>query len=184
MTQITLYPSDDTYVDSANAGTYFNTSQYLYVGEPDTGSGQQISYLKWDFTSVPRNALITSATIYVTVWTQNANKDAWKYFNQVTTSWTGGTMNWNNKASYSGNTYASFYQVDNQTNGTVKSASFSVSAIQGWINGTINNYGVAFFSQYQNDDRYMYYSVDQGGSYRPKLVIDYTIWGGALIGMI
>ncbi len=132
---------------------------YIYEGIPDnnyginnnliahgtfeaTPPGESIVMVSWDVSSIPSNAIIQSATFY---WDPYNNSETPYYVRQLFAPWDEITVTWNN---YGGDT-----NVGTEIIGTMPPEKFGmnpipltsggVNMVQGWVDGSIPNYGLA-----------------------------------------
>ncbi len=115
----------------------------------DTIGGKRRTLLYFDLTSIPQNANVTDVRLIVNVTTFNPSTtsipiDAYR----LTIPWNESTVTWN---SISGGTYDLFIG-----GATITSTGFWVifidnQTVKGWINGTINNYGIILISGNENN---------------------------------
>ena len=129
-------PSADTFVSSTYSKTNFGAVGSLNVG------GGSTSYVQFNLSGIPIGATVTKATLrlYVDLVISNGTFDVY----QVNKSWGESTLTYNNQPLPLGTSATGGHPV------SVSSSSFSqfllidvTSLVQGWVGGTIPNYGVA-----------------------------------------
>ncbi len=165
----TLTAVADAVVYSGEENTNYGSLEIIEVGY-SAGTGHfRESYIKFDLSSIPSNATVTSASF----------KNHMKYCEgdltyirtgQVTTNWVERLVTWKTKPSFTAGPTRSG-ACDN-----VEWWSFSVNQIvQNWINGQAN-YGFIIYSQTAASHLRSFDSSEYGGTAnQPQLTIDYTI---------
>jgi hypothetical protein len=129
--------------------------------------------LKFNLSSIPQNAIVSSATLYLY---ERDNKDGQvTYIYRVTSNWNENTATWLLWSLLGGDFDSSvsyFTYLPNQNNCMVTLD--ITSLVQGWVNGTYNNYGLMLYSTGPN--HIISYSSKESGtaSERPKLDIIYV----------
>ena len=202
MTTYTSQPDEtsgiDTYIDSANATTNFGTSATAQSGENNAGANNYRLLIKFDLSSIPTNAIVSSATL--SLWTQldrstnTRSKDLYRMIQSWTeagVTWNkyDGTNNWPGGAGAFGAA-----DCDNAVVWATKSmtGTESVDTEFQWvfdatgraeltkmINGTYTNNGWMLKTQTETDDAWLFHSATSATSgFRPKLVIEYVLSGG------
>jgi len=91
-------PNDDAYVCSSYASTNYGSSTDLRVRQFDSGSLYR-SFLKFDISSIPSDAIITDAKLKLYVNYRSAN-DNWELHAVSDDSWDEDSITWNNQPSY------------------------------------------------------------------------------------
>jgi hypothetical protein len=129
-------PSADTFVSSAFSKTNFGS-----VGTMNVGPGST-SYVQFNLSGIPPGATVTKATLrlYVDLVISNGTFDVY----QVNKSWSESALTYNNQPLPLGTSATGGHPV------SVTSSSFNqfllldvTSLVQGWVGGTVPNYGVA-----------------------------------------
>ncbi|MGG4499024.1 DNRLRE domain-containing protein [Brevibacillus reuszeri] len=89
---VQISSSSDSYVDSNQPSVNFGSSQFLYT------SYSEASYLKFDLTTIPQNAVIFSADLYAYLYSGSTGTGSPVVtISLVTGSWDESTLTWNNK---------------------------------------------------------------------------------------
>jgi hypothetical protein len=129
-------PSADTFVSSAFSKTNFGAVGSLNVG------GGGTSYVQFNLSGIPTGATVTKATLrlYVDLVISNGTFDVY----QVNKSWGESTLTYNNQPLPLGSSATGGHPI------SITGSSFNqflvidiTSLVQGWVGGTIPNYGVA-----------------------------------------
>jgi N-acetylneuraminic acid mutarotase len=129
-------PSADTFVSSAYAKTNFGSVGTMNVGAGSTG------YVQFNLSGIPTGATVTKATLrlYVDLVISNGTFDVY----QVNKSWSESALTYNNQPLPLGASATGGHPI------SITSSSFNQfllidvsSLVQGWVGGTIPNYGVA-----------------------------------------
>jgi YD repeat-containing protein len=182
----------DVYIIASSSSNY-GTASDLGVGEKNNATGSiGRSLIKFDLSSIPANATITSATL--SLWTSQDLSDTDALINvyRLKTPFNETQATWNNAASgvswqtagasgandRESTSIGSASILANEPLDTEKQILFDPAKIQEMVNGTFANNGFIIVSSIELNDRFMYRSSDSGTTtQRPKLVIQYTLGG-------
>ena len=192
---LTLQPDGaaglDTYLLSSSATANYGTSSDIGIGE-DNGSTNKFarSLLKFDLSSIPSNATVTSATLSLWTSSDKADNDGTVRvyrlkapFNETQATWnlaaTGvsweapGAAGTNDRESAD---IGSVQILANEPLNTEKQVMLSTARIQEFVNGTFTNNGFILVTESELNDRFNYKSSDTStATQRPKLVVEYTL---------
>lgn len=142
----TLFPNDDTYVNSWSGNTNYDSSNSLLVYGEGAGNGVYRTYLRFDLAegpcletgkAIPWDATGLGATLYLYKYNppgENRTGQIWR----ATGSWTEGALTWNNQPGAAGAATAST-TVD--TTDEVWHSWDVGSDVVAFMNGTYTNYG-------------------------------------------
>lgn len=165
----TLYPVADTYVNQALPNTNFSGAVILSVGRSEFLE-ESYALVRFNLSSIPVGSIINSARFEAYLRAADFGNVDLKVY-RVTESWTGGTVNWNNRPANASFVYAT------RSIGTTTGAYYSwdiTTLVHRWLNqpDTYPNYGLALrgpadVSYYRDFD-----SLNAAND--PRLVIDYT----------
>jgi len=192
------YPSDaytgvtDCYLEGGwAADTNYGTSDYFFIGRYKSGmhNGEERALLKFDLSELQNQHIKikkadiilycymlrpSSTTITVTPYEVN------KYWEETETTWNNSEagITWVTAGGdYSTTPVGNSLYIDKS--GEYKIFSINPSVVQKWIDNPQNNFGLIFISDTENinENRWAgFYSTDNSTvSYRPKLVIYYTL---------
>ena len=194
MATYTSQPDDtigiDAFIEADTPTTnYGNDSQFL-VGKYASTSQVYRGLIKFDFSSIPATALITSATLTLTIGYAYNNTQVDVY--RIKRAWVEGQATWNiystgNNWQVAGALGANDYDSTSIGNGTPSAAgvgtaldiSLTTSYVQELINGTMTNNGFLIKSSEASNSLNGFVSSSHATSlYRPKLVIEYTLPSG------
>ncbi len=161
--------TEDSYGRSTSPSTNFGSEVILLsdgvTQDPDTGIyGEAMTILKWDISSILATATVTNVSI--TFDYTNASSGLYHLYQQ-NSSWSEGTVTWNdiNPAEFVLGTVAPFsFGVV-----TLDLNSDGVALVQGWIDGSIPNYGFVIQSNGTNNSIQMGSSESAG--FHPLLEI-------------
>jgi len=167
-----LLPSADTYIDSGSPANNFGNNNTFDV-RPDNGADRR-GLLKFDLSSIPSNATITSATLYLFERGNKTGQTTSIY--RVTSNWNEGTTTWLSWLLLGGDFDAStsyFTYLPDQNNCMLTMD--ITNLVQTWTNGTYTNYGLMLYSTGPN--HIISYSSKENGtaSEQPKLNIIYNV---------
>jgi hypothetical protein len=136
-TTITLYPTDDSWVNELYPNDNYGADDNLIV--MDYSSTIVRSYLRFDVSVIPVNATIFDArfSLFFWSWDDAVTSDIGVY--RVYGLWNEGTITWNNQPGF-----ASFYEDAIGLGPATNSyESWNVTALtQGWVSGIVPNFGV------------------------------------------
>lgn len=167
----TLYPVADAWLDRANPNSIDNSSAELFIARDADGIIQKDSVVKFDLSSLPADAHITSAVFNLFLKDCSGNY-AYLNIGQVgSQSWTESTATWNSNF-----TYWPWVQYDQATCQTGRWYYIGVNTmVTNWLSGQPNNgflvmpisglagqaYNRTFYSRHSS-------------SFKPQLVLAYT----------
>jgi hypothetical protein len=200
-TTVSVVATEDTYL-SANDVTYNNGGNTELHVNATTGTDRRTTLLKWDLSSIPSNATVSSASLSLNV--TDASSLAFNLYNMRRT-WVEGTgnrtasdtsANWN---TYDGATSWGTVGAANTSSDrydtnlwSASTSSFSstgsktealnadgVAVVQGWVSGSLGNYGLIIqnYSGSTNDAVYFSSSETTTEANRPKLSVTYCLAG-------
>lgn len=181
----------DTLIHNAAATTNYGTSTTLSIGEINNQTNRITrSLIKFNLSSIPANATITSATM--SLWTaadySSNTRTIGVYrlkrpFTETQATWniaqTG--INWQTAGASGANdrettSIGSVQILANEPLNTQKQISLNPAKIQEFINGAFTNNGFILIVNTELNDRFDYKSSDNTtAAQRPKLVINYTV---------
>ena len=192
---ITLQPNGadgiDTYLLNTSPTTNNGTAVVMWVGESNNATNKIArSLIKFDLSSIPSNASITSATL--SLWTDADFSDNDRTirvyrlkvpFNETEATWeeSANGVGWHGVGASGtndreGTDIGAVLIPADQALDVEKQISLSTAQIQEMVNGTFTNNGFAIAADTETDDRFNYKSSDATASAkRPKLVIQYTV---------
>ena len=131
--QVTLYAVEDTYVDSASPETTHGSADDLYVAFDDTSSAKAVTLLKFDLSTIPGNATITSATLRLNMTLANGATPVMLSVNLCWDSWQENQVTYNSVPFYDGRGQSS---IGDQTGWVEWNAT---ALVMDWMTGYPNN---------------------------------------------
>jgi hypothetical protein len=189
VTTLTFRPgpavSKDTYIAQDNPGNNFGTSNILDFNSK-TGA-QKRPLLYFDVGSIPSNASIVNATIWL--WVKTGQNSPFTFtvhalnstYSELSADWThySATGLWN----VSGGDYSTASYVQGEMTNTVGWHGYEIGAlIEDWINGILQNRGLIFVAQSStgmNTDKQVVSSDDGSNQTQwPTLRVNYTLKTG------
>ena len=100
---ITIIPSDDVFITYSEQWPYehvnmnYNNYQILFLGEFNYGYYTKYrSLLKFDLSSIPSNAIVTSASLNIYPYGGDSNTPLVELHRMSNDNWEEGTITWNN----------------------------------------------------------------------------------------
>ncbi len=161
----------DTCIWLAYPSTNYGTTD-LRLG--NDGRGDAYSYLQFDLSGIPAGSTINLATLQLYYnYIYNAQSIS-AGIQAITSAWDEATVTWNAKASYDPTVY-DLHALSHLLNST-ETWTFT-TLVQGWINGTLTNNGLAIINTSTADLVGFASSDNTTAANRPKLTIDYTTGG-------
>gem|GEM_PF-3121317 len=180
----------DTYLLNTSPTTNNGTAVTMWVGESNNATNKVArSLIKFDLSSIPSNATITSATL--SLWTDADFSDNDRTirvyrlkvpFNETQATWNEAStgVSWQGAGASGANDrestdIGSVLIAANEAIDVEKQISLTPAKIQELINGTFTNNGFIIIADTELNDRFNYKTSDASASTkRPKLVIEYT----------
>ncbi len=180
---ITVYVDGDYY--QRVVALWSGCDHALRIGNPEDhyDSSPQRILLKFDLSSIPQNAQITSAVLYLDNYNPHGTTPIPTAIHRITESWSYG-VTWSTQPAYdptpasTGTWYFSWSHYEGSWDIT--------SLVQGWVDGTYENYGITIRHNSEEegdgDDVYgppwcgwwnVYGPSNQ--DYQPKIEIEYTV---------
>jgi hypothetical protein len=147
---VNLMPSADTSIRDNSPTTNYGDSNPLIVGnskEPFTVHNRAL--LKFDLTSIPTNATVTSVNLTVIIFRSNTDVSLYD-LNRVLVDWDEYQASWNNRSAstpwlaggaQSGTEYVADASVSSPVDDTVFSSAGMVSDVQLWVRNSATNFG-------------------------------------------
>ncbi len=198
-TTVNLVTSADTYISNSNTSYNYGTQTYMKITR--SSSTPRGSLLKWDVSSIPGNAVITSVSLTVNISTAASQT---YYLYNLKRNWIEGTGT--GKETNDGATWKTYDGTNNWgTDGAANietdrdtdnlwdagSSSFSstgiktinfntegLAVVQGWVSGTLPNYGVTiqdYSSSSSSYDLQLSTRNNSTAANHPTLNITYTV---------
>lgn len=183
----------DAYITNLLPNSNFSSQNYICVGEKNDSATICRSVLKFDLSSIPSNAVLSSADLYLYVNADYATNAPSLRVYYLLSSFVENEVTWNNRNTSIAWVDAGLYWSDYYQNAIANSdlsASLAVnsevalslylSTIQGFVDGSLSYNGFFVKMTTENNDAYYFHSSSATTStYRPKIVIVYSIPGTA-----
>jgi hypothetical protein len=176
---------EDNWMHSSAATTNYGTNDWGNgIG---SYAGTKRSLIKFNVSTIPSAATVTSAKLQLKITAADASRTIEAF--QVLRAWTQLGSTWNNYASgltwttagCSGSgtdrasTAAGSFSVTTASPGTWVEITLPNSLVQGWVNGTITNYGLLLKATVETSGETRYAAENRTTTTdRPKLIIEYT----------
>jgi hypothetical protein len=160
---------------NTNNGTA--TSLKVDGDDPDPGGGDLYAALRWDLSSIPAGATVTSASVTLNV--TNPSPQTYGAY-ELKKSWNEGQLSWNQAAT--GSPWATpgakgttdrGAQIASVTPTNIAPYTFTIpaSVVQGWLNTPSSNNGIVL-GHTTNFDGFVFDTKE--GAQPPKLTVTYT----------
>lgn len=165
------------------------TSYTDYVTHGRFGAIIFRSYLKFDLSYIPADSTVSSAAIALTCLDGSVANDTVRFY-RIKAAWIEAQATWNNRitgtawqtAGCDGENdreqteIGTMSRLTTDADGTVKTITLPVSAVQGWIDGTFTNNGLMMKgdNETSNSSGNIYASVAATSTKRPKITITFT----------
>ncbi len=166
--------SQDTYIAYGNPNGNYGASSTSAIGYSNTGPLAMRMLLQFNLSSIPSNATVNSATIYVYQYASSPANDYPMGFQAqyAVTSWNQYNATWNN-ANYIG---GATLPVGNFPSTLGWLAVNSTNLIKTWVSGQQPNYGLILTGdEGPSRNRSRYFNSSNAGSNRPYVDINYTV---------
>ncbi|WP_297462260.1 DNRLRE domain-containing protein [Thermococcus sp.] len=174
-----LKPTDDAYVTDARPDGNYGSSGSLYVGTYYRDHSNYRTYIKFDLSGLPKNAIIVSARLhaftYVGAYSKDVNISAYAVEND---SWSEDTITWNSKPLRG--EFLDRDLVPNSNRGKNKAKHWSVWNVTDFVKAEFQGDKVVSFvliSDVEGEvtERISYNSKESRYSTKPYLEIVYTL---------
>ena len=162
--ETTLESDTAVYVSESQSTTNFNSGSYqyyLYIYQ-DEFEYQQVSFVKFDLSSLPDDADVLDAEIRLYL-PNDPDSSAIVNMYTIKGDWSESTVTWNTKPNYQG----LISGLNINTDGWKEWDATSV--VEDWVDGSQTNYGVAFETEYDTLDQFR----SDESLYKPRLWILY-----------
>ncbi len=201
MTEVTLQPcTKDAHIDDVYPLRNYGVQTYFYIGEFSISADTIRTLMQFDFSAIPANATVISATLSIYLFQDVATEgDTYRVY-RLLKEWDEGNglggashtgdVTWNNrKTGVAWTASGGFDAADceqNDIGSLVVGAAeplnnwldftLTPAKVEDWIDGTLTNNGMLFKSDNENNDAYGFRSSQYGAdpSLQPKLFIEYT----------
>ncbi len=180
-TTINLSSVADSFIEEENSDDNNGNEQFLYAKSDENDNKR--SLLKFGLPSLPAEAIIVSANLYLNYWEHGTNdpvhRNYWIY--RITSDWTEDGVTWNKKDSINGWTPGGEYT-------EINGSSISIPASYGWVRFNItdmvsewysgtDNYGVLIKDELEDASGWGYWTKFRSKDYDgldPYLEVTYV----------
>lgn len=171
---VEITPEACTYVSSVAASTKYGATNEVYCGLDNTDGSRYISYLKFDLSSIPSDATITSAKFkfFVLGGVFDGNGGVDIVIKYITSTWNESTLDYN--------AHLSINAPGTITSTSILSTGWSSDINTGfegivsqWVSGSLSNYG---FRMEPSSSDLLYFKFDgrMTAINYPRLEVTYT----------
>lgn len=169
----TLFPTQDTYVDStpANADTSFADAGVLQIARLNLGAIriEQRAYLRFDLSAIPQGALVQDATLELFQTTGSAN---FVMVYQVASDWVETKTTWNNQPDYG--TLDVWTAPISETQYIAYNSKLFTDLVQNWVDAPTRNYGLMLDTSATAGDLRVFHSSNNPEN-QPVLRVTYSL---------
>ncbi len=163
---------EDSYVRESSPDRNFGGGVFLYSDgvsqDPVNGIyGEAVALLKWDLAVIPVNSQVNAVSITLNL--TNSSLGTYNLLEQLN-SWDENTVNWGDLST--GATTLGTLSEDSPGNVTLNLNPEGIALVQGWVDGSIANNGIAIRTAGTNDG-IIIYSKEVGES-PPTLEVTYS----------
>jgi len=189
---ITNLPIADTAIRDAAPDLNQGTAAALPVGDSQTGTVHNRGLFKFDLSNLPANAVITDATLRLTV-IQSGTPDASYDLNRLLVDWSETNATWNNRLASTpwtnpGGAPNSDYVLNASATATLQSTGDStdfssaglVSDVQAWLDNPGTNFGWMLIATGDAQGTGKQVASREEGDAAPLLIIQYTVQSQAV----
>lgn len=167
MTDVIIYPSDDSWVAQDSSGSNYGSQTTMQVCNQ---SGYlRYSYLLFSLAAIPVGSIITAATLYFYKTAGTGQNTV--VLNLVTGSWSEGAITYNNKPTDDATAIATF---NLSSTGWKNCGGASLNTVKGWFEGSIPNYGFVLKCSGSAVDGAHFIATSEAASNKPYLVVSYS----------
>lgn len=169
--------TQDTFVASNYPDTNYGSMSSLRIGFAQAGwdpAGALRSFLQFDISSIPSNAVINWAQLQVYQYQVSPASDAdmevtTRHLNPPT--WNEYTVTWNN-----GPNWGPIFDQGLSSSSLGWKSADATELVRSWHSGSVTNNGLLFQGDERDWERQRwFYSRNANNAYYPRLVVDYTV---------
>ncbi len=128
---------EDSYISETNPNSNFGTETVLLADGNDGSGGEIAALIKWDLSSIPPDATVTSASIILNL--TDASSGPYNIIRQ-STNWSEDTVDWSDLSGSA--TIRGIIPAFAQGQTTINLTVDGVNLVQGWVDGGFANNGV------------------------------------------
>jgi hypothetical protein len=176
-----IYTETSTYIDVYNPDSNYGDNNEVHVR--GSGTRERWGLVSWDLNAIPTNSTVMDVRISCTLSssgvTTASSGNLW--LREVTSSWDEGDgssgVTWNSKPATNGlNLAVASFNPSDSPETTVYNFSGTnlVNLVQGWVDGTSTNNGIAILSNNGSGIVKLYSDDESEESCRPLLSVTYT----------
>jgi len=171
--QVNISANKDSFLSSLNANTNYGTSQTMGLGYLSGTYNAMRTLMEFNLSSIPANAIIDSAQLFVFQNTSNPSNDSAMGFKAqyMKAQWSETSVTWNN-ANYLGGTEIGVGQVTSSPGWKTGDVT---EMVERWFSGAQANYGLIFTGdEGPQNNRSRFFRTRQWSGYAPYIQVTYT----------
>ncbi|MFE7573475.1 DNRLRE domain-containing protein [Streptomyces sp. NPDC057521] len=172
----------DAFVQDSWPDSNFAGDDELKIGSYDGGTNRAISYMRFNnVTSKLKHRYILNADLGLfNVWSSSCSAQKMTV-NQVTGSWSSTTVTWNNRPASLDHLVASDSFAYGENCGgskwrTIDLGNKGVDLVQGWVNGSITNNGLAIWADFDSSGPWKRFGSANSAN-KPYLSVTHSAYG-------
>jgi len=173
-----VYPAADTYCRSDEPGVSRDGAVTSMIVRADEDGWRARSFIRFDLDGVPRGADVDSARLYI-FSLPSANASRTHDLHRMLADWAEGGCTWNTAAAAGvcAGTASASVQIPTVASG-YRDWGAVTADVQGWLDGTFDNYGWCIKDRSEDDTGYydyfeIYYRTRESAD-RPYISVNYT----------
>jgi len=167
---VTLTANKDTYIKEGNPTLNFGNSSTLRV---TTDTLDNYGLISFNLGDIPNGSVINDVKLKLYCSYYNGAQIYQIYIAESDSYWSESSVTWNTKPTQ-GYKYGFFHNVTGIGYQQITNPKLT-NLVKDWVNGTEGNYGIYLYGG-NNGDNFTFYSSEYShSSYRPKLIVTYTL---------
>ncbi len=173
-TTVDLVNAEDSYVRETSPTVNYGSETVLLADgsdeDPDNSNfGELLSVISWDVSGIPNTSVVQNAQVTLDLF--NPSSGEYKLY-AVNAPWAEGTVSWNDVGLDIGSTVLGTIAAGSLGSTVINLNASGLALVQGWIDGTIPNNGLAVRTGGATNG--IDFNSSEAGSGQPKLTITYS----------
>jgi len=164
---LTINASESAYVNSGQPNSNFS-NEYILKSGMTMILTEYRSYIKFDLSTIPTQAAITSAKLHLYVENISTTETITIQINNPTSNWSESTLTWNNQPTQE------YFVTSTSIAATGDQEIDITSIVSNWFAGAENNYGIQLKWDTGNVSGDVTFSGRRNLAHRPYLIVGYN----------